>query len=102
VSAPAPIPPSDRKRLPRAKHALTAKQEAYLSARTVQGNMVVPVKVAGIMRAAYSGRPLSKIVKAMCLHCYCYEDVADVGTCTDETCPLWRVRPYQGKKEKAT
>jgi hypothetical protein len=88
------------KRKPREKCELTAKQRAYLEAKTVEGNPIIPVSKQSLLRRAYEGTSLRAAVKAMCCDCYGWETVGDAGQCPSESCPLWPNRPFQKNEEE--
>lgn len=53
---------------------------------------------ASLFRRVYTAPKLSRLaaVKAKCLDCCCWQR-KEVELCTSVTCPLWRIRPFQGK-----
>lgn len=59
----------------------------------------VPVKAQGLLRRAVTTKSRSASIKAMCQHCFGYEDfVSGIRDCKSRLCPLWTVRPYQTRK----
>ena len=54
-------------------------------------------RCAGLFERVFRGKvSKSQAVKATCLDCCCYS-ANEVKLCVSVTCPLWRVRPFQGK-----
>lgn len=59
-------------------------------------------RMATIYRRALGPRATRSVcIKAFCLSCQGWEDgaVDAVRNCASESCPLWRVRPYQRREE---
>lgn len=55
---------------------------------------------AALFRSVYFGKPSKALaVKAKCLDCSGWQ-VAEIRDCTNVTCPLWRVRPYQDGRSR--
>lgn len=56
-----------------------------------------PISARGILARSYTGKSSPRgCIKAFCLECVGF-DRAAVTTCTAYACPLWNIRPYQGK-----
>lgn len=59
---------------------------------------------AGLFRRVFS--PTERVaprtaIKAKCLEC-CWMDTIAIKECTASECPLWRFRPYQTPRRKAS
>lgn len=57
--------------------------------------MAKPQSVTACYLKAYSGSK-ANAVKAKCLDCTC-DQRDEIKNCKAYSCPLWKVRPYQGK-----
>lgn len=67
--------------------------------RVAQAKRLMPSKTAVFYMAYQQGRA-SAAIKAKCLDCCGMEDVSNrIRDCEASGCPLWRVRPYQDKKD---
>ncbi len=54
----------------------------------------------GFFLKAFSGGSRKAAIVAKCIECTAYQP-AEVALCTIEGCPLWRYRPYRGRKKAA-
>jgi hypothetical protein len=57
----------------------------------------MPVSHRRTYRRALEGRSLRAAIDALCAECCGYDRDA-VRTCAAVACPLWRVRPWQGRR----
>lgn len=58
----------------------------------------LPLKSRGLFCSVFAIKSKAKAVKAKCLDCSGHNR-AEVARCTVTICPLWSVRPYQGRGE---
>ena len=73
---------------------LTDKQK-----ETLRGVTRYRPKSEGVFLSAFRGSSRTDCIKAKCLECVnLVEPIETIGGCGIEGCPLWLVRPYQGKK----
>lgn len=52
-----------------------------------------------VFEKAYSTKSLRAAITAMCLQCV-WMDTRAIRECTDTSCPLWNVRPFQTVRGK--
>ena len=61
------------------------------------GEIEKPQKMDPIEKAAANPKSLRAAINAKCYDCSCYQR-KEVTFCTVKKCPLYRLRPWQGKK----
>jgi hypothetical protein len=61
----------------------------------------MPVSHRGTYRRALGGKSLRAAITAQCSECVGYDREA-VRTCPAVACPLWKVRPWQGRRARGS
>ena len=80
-----------------------AIERAQARMREMREAGIVPVRLNPIERAAQNPSSLRLAITAKCCECLGGEDARnirrEIRECTSRKCPLYPVRPYQGRTE---